>query len=544
MYYLRRNPDEFVRLRDEAFEEADPFHKRIEEDFANYMNREMVSDRSAWIRRFKSVVQKSYDPQIRKGVHRMIPLFTEQIQEISLKSVLEDEAQLIEDLRNWKVMMEDADGESERLQNLVTHNLTHGNSISKGVYDEMTGVVRSATIPPCDFAPDPAGTQSNFSDSDYVCHTTWHRRSKVHYDYEDWQPKRRRFFSLRENNPYDSIRIDELYVRKHRAAECGYEITDDTAEIIEVLIIDGETHSVEESDSFFPDFPFAFWRNFMDFNDMNKASDFWGIGYATLMESEQRLYDELLANFILIIRNLTVGKAITEFGVLDMESLDNHHGAIIELEEGAELGQIEHLPPADVPAVLFQTLTFVRGMLQENAPSLSDTFSGANLESGTSGRAISNVQNAAFNLFAENVRQMNEFRRRRAYIQLNLIQQYAEKPLSPHLWRGGLVMPDKFDRDARRAKFALSFPEVSGLPFTPAGKIQFLSALQGLGIRLKPHKILDMLKLESGYGITSEDYEVINQSLTPDASGAMPLDSLIIDGTDSSLPSEQNRTGA
>ena len=535
--------NEFCRLRDEAFEEASPHHRRIERDFATYLNRETTSN-NRWIKSFNSVVTRSYDPQVRKNIQRMIPLFTEQMQEISIKAILEEDEILIDDLRNWVVMMEDADGEAERLRCAVTHNLVHGNVITKTLYDPRSQIIRNPVIPPECFAPDPNCTQSNFSDADYVCHTTYQRRSKVMIDYPNWKPKTRRFY---KNNSYDSIRIDELSVRRNRIEELDYEITGgnkDTHEIIDVILIDNEMYSITESDSFYPEFPYSFWRNFLDFGTTEKAQEFWGIGYASLMESEQRLYDELLANIILIVRNLTVGKIISEKDVLDIEQLDNYHGAITELNEDKTLEQVKEMSPADVPPFLFQILVFVRGFLQENSPAGGEIFTGQDT-GDNSGRAISNRQNAAFNQFAENVRAMNEYRRHKKYVTLNFIQQYAEKPLAPHLWRGGLPMPDNFDPDSRHAKYALSFPEVSGLPFTPAGKIQFLSALQNLGIRLKAEKILDMLKLESGYGITSDDYEVVeNMASQFGQSDVMPIQSNVINAVDSALPSEQHRPGA
>ena len=66
--------------------------------------------------------------------------------------------------------------------------------------------------------------------------------------------------------------------------------------------------------------PFVGWRNFTGLCDKGELSHkFYGYGYGTFMWPQQKLLDELLANLVLIVRNLSVGRFITRRGTLDMQ---------------------------------------------------------------------------------------------------------------------------------------------------------------------------------------------------------------------------------
>ena len=69
------------------------------------------------------------------------------------------------------------------------------------------------------------------------------------------------------------------------------------------------------------------------------------------------MLDEFLSNFILILRNLGVGKFIAEDGAVDEDFFTRMHGAILRLNEGKRLDSIKELPPQQIPPEIMQFAT-------------------------------------------------------------------------------------------------------------------------------------------------------------------------------------------
>ena len=67
-------------------------------------------------------------------------------------------------------MYEEVDDEGGRMRSNIYWNLVCGNALSKIRWDPVKKLVRMESMNPTSFAPDPACTQSNFSDAGYVVH--------------------------------------------------------------------------------------------------------------------------------------------------------------------------------------------------------------------------------------------------------------------------------------------------------------------------------------------------------------------------------------
>ena len=164
-------------------------------------------------------------------------------------------------------------------------------------------------------------------------------------------------------------------------------------------------------------------------------------------------------------------------------------------------------------------------------PSLSPVFAGESPSANASGRAISHLQFANFSQLSDNIRELNEFRKRRKRIKLSLLQQYAKEPYKPHMWRSGLDLKVPFPKEARHVGFQLTMPDLTTLPNTPAGKLQMLNQLVALGFI--PNDPLNLLGLSNGYGWTQEDFTYINPMLM------QQMNETAATGTDPAMPIEQ-----
>ena len=80
------------------------------------------------------------------------------------------------------------DDEGGRMRSNIYWNLVCGNALSKIRWDPVKKLVRAESINPTSFAPDPACTQSNFSDAGYVVHRNFHNRAYMRKHYPDWSP--------------------------------------------------------------------------------------------------------------------------------------------------------------------------------------------------------------------------------------------------------------------------------------------------------------------------------------------------------------------
>ncbi len=519
-----------TELRDDAFSASEEAHNRMRRELAIYAN-EVYASGNIRIGNLRPLVAASLDPKIKKGIHRLLPAFLEQMPRIEVKpdkrASLDEDIMLVQDLQNWMDMMDEVDHEGDRLRTLVTHNLVCGNAISKVRYDFKRQVVTGEAIDPLTFAPDPKCANADFSDASYVVHRNWHlgrdikRRYKLptHRD-SDWERA--------------SYCVDEMWLDKEQADDCGINIKKCRTPLVLATLVNDEISRVQESPYWWPSYPFVLWRNFLNLLGDGKAHDFWGYGYGTFMWPQQKLYDELLANLILINRNTSVGRFLTTYGTLDRERILAEHGIVIELEEGKEMSDIQHLPPEDIPVALFQFVQMLAEVMDGMMPSLSPVFIGESPSSNASGRLANTLQQAAINQVSDNVTSMNESRLIRARIKLTLIQQFADRPLAPHFWRGGLDLPESFPEDARKIGYQLVMPDSTSIPNTLAGRLQVVQFLQASGYQLSPERFIEFLGLDRGFGLQVDDL------LTPGVpQGMPPLDEEVLAGQEAALRAER-----
>ena len=513
-----------LELRDDAFQQSSKAHARIRHELDVFKNEGYEA--GTRVGAAVSLVDASLMPQIQTGCIRMIPAFREQISKISVEPDTENptvqDILHIENMQNWNDMYEEVDDEANRMRSHIYWNLVAGNTISKVRWDPEMKLVRCESINPTSFAPDPSCTQSKFSDAKYVCQYNMHTIRHLKKYYEDWTPKRKEYNYRGKHRGYDQHhRVDEMWLNRDIADDCGINVKDTRREVIKVVLIDDELHKAQPSPYWYPGFPFAHWRNFLDLQHDGKAHSFWGYGYGTLAWPQQKMLDEFMANFLLMVRNLGVGRFIAKDGAIDEDQILPIMGNIIRMNDvtGSITDNLQHLPPEQIPSVFSEFITFISGIMTNMMPSLSEVFAGDAPYSGASGRAVASLQFANFNQLSDNIREMNEFRVRRQHIKYTILQQFARKPLRPHLWRGGLDLHDPFPEEARHIGFKLSTPDLTSLPNTPAGKLQILQTLMAMGIQ--PKDPLNLLGISKAYGWSQDDFTIIPpQALDPNATNA------------------------
>lgn len=524
-----------IRLRDEAFAASQDAHDRIRREISIY-NDASYQDGERLGSSIRPLARKSIDPKIANGIIRMRPAMEEQTPRIEVQARqsaseyrTEDDQGLAEDLQNWVEMMEDADGEQNRLSELILYNLVCGNAISKTYYNRKHKIVSSEAIQPTQFAPDPNCTRSDFLDAEYLVHTTW--RSERYL--------RRRYDDLPELMEYGN-RIDEMWLEIDVADDAGIDVSAKESAIVLATLCNDKLVRALFMPYWYPHYPFASWRNFTDLR-LDKPHSFWGWGYGTFMWPQQKLHDEMLANLILIARNLSIGRFITKHGVLDKERIMAEHGAVIELNPevvDAIANNIQHLPPEQVPAFLAQFVEFTAGILDGMLPSLSPVYVGDSPHSGASGRTVNSLQYAAFNQLASNVNNMNEFRLRRMRQRCVYTQQFGRNIVEPHLWRGGLNLPDAFPEDARKLNFGLKIPSAGAVPNTPGGRAELASYLANYGAVLTTDKLIEFLGLDRGFGLKANDF--IQAPVAPGGgAGGVQVDQTAMSGLEAAVAAEQ-----
>lgn len=509
-----------LQLRDEALHASRAAHDRIRLELAIYRNNAYGSG-SHRIGRLKAQVAESLDPKVRKGVNRLIPGFVEQMARIEVqpdKSYrIDDDMVLCEDLQNWLDMNDDAIDEGEDMETLIKHNLALGHAICKVGWDPHQMVVTAGPVNPLSISVDPACRKVNFSDAEWLVHREGQTVEYIQRNYPDFDLGKVR---LRESVKKDtqSVTLDEMWIRPEKAAACGVEVDVELGGMLVAVFINDVFHRIRHSPYWWPDFPFCSWRNFTDIDDMSgKPNEFWGYGYGSQLWTNQKFLDEMMANLGTIARNQAVGRFVSPRGMFDMEQILPIHGLNIEFDDRLfRVDDFEHLPPDQVPPVLFQIYQLLSEQMDSEIPSLSDVYTGDAPEGNESGRAINARQYAAFSQLSANIRAMNEFRRKRTRIKLTMIQQYAQRPLSPHQWRGGIDLPDFFPEDARHVSYELVYPDLSQLPNTPAGRVQVVIMLTNMvnslvqsGVQVTQQtieRLMEFIGLDKGFGLKAEDF--------------------------------------
>ena len=502
-------------IRDDMVDSSKDAHDRIRKELAIYRNEAYAGGGIERIGGVKAMAKVSIDPKVRKGVNRLIPGFVQNASRIEVQpdksSRTEEDIQHVEDLQNWLDMNDDATDEGEELHAAVQHNLSLGNHVCKVGWDHRRSVVVAEAIHPLNFFVHSAAKKSNFSDADAVMHREFHSGASLRMNYKGLDIRE---YSQVEKKDIDSdlFLVDEIWLKPWFARECGISVDEDETAVVVAVIINDKFYRARLSPYWWPDFPFAHWRNFLDVDDMTgKAYNFWGHGYGEQLWANQKLLDEILANLVLIYRNQAVGRFLSLKGALDMEQILPIHGLNIEIDpdilSGRGIGDIiQHLPPDQVPTVLGEMLALVSNAIDEELPSMNPVFTGEAPTRQTSGRTVNALQYASFSQLSDNIKRMNEFRLRRARIKMTMLQQYAHRPLAPHLWRGGIDLPEIFDEDARHVGYHLTLPDTSQMPNTPAGRMQVVVMLANMGMMMAPERIIEFVGLDRGFGLKASDF--------------------------------------
>ena len=99
----------------------------------------------------------------------------------------------------------------------------------------------------------------------------------------------------------------------------------------------------------------------------------------------------------------------------------------------------------------------------------------------------------------------------------------------------------ELSEEARHQPFVVSTPDTSALPQTPLGKLQVISMLMGMGIRVKPERLMEMVGLKSSYGLSEAD---LVQAITPPPGLSLgdpraPIDEASVAGVETVPPIER-----
>ncbi len=525
----------FCALRDEAFGASAYAHDRMAQELAIYHNVGAYRQGEMLGGQYNPITEQSLNPEIQKGINRLVPAFVEQAARITIapdkSRELADDNENIEDIKNWTMMMEEVDGEGERLETMVTHNLVYGHAISKIVYDPEYQCVRMISVDPCSIAVDPAATQTNLYNADYLVHSNVHKERYVsrYYPEYDLMGKPLHTPLMKSEIGNDRVlRIDEIWIRRWLAEYMGIKIPKKSKkQIFKVVVIDDEFYNARPSPYNYPDIPYATWRNFPHMRADGQGSAFWGHGYGALAWSQQKFVDEVYSNLILAMRNMGVGGYISKKGAINMNQAIQGMGVNIEVDfDKAGVQSIDEAIKPFAPPVISQVLynLFEHSLrsIADMMPSLNPVFTGESPHSGASGRAINTLQWAAFNQISNNIRAMNEMRMVRKRIQISHTQQFARRPMAPHLWRRGIDFPDIFRDEARHVGFHLKMPDETSLPNTPVGKLQVVQILAGLGLMMPVDKLIEFAGFDQGYGWSEDTFQQAVDPNMMQGAGAAP----------------------
>ena len=536
----KKSAEKFLNLMDEAQDAAHEHHSRMRHELAIYNNRSAYVDGTS-IGNVSPITHESLNPEIQKGILRLVPAFTEQAARIELlpdssRHSIED-AENIEDLKQWTQMFQEVDKEGERLEDAVYHNLIFGHAISKAVYDPRYRVVRMIPISPLAFSADPDATSTDLSNAGFLVHETTQNERYVRHHYPDYEIP----VGATSESRYDSqnqqrqFRVRELWMRRWIAEMQGVPVKDagDT-EIFYATAIDNDVVRVRTTPYYYPDFPFATWRNFPVIKHSSKQSrSFWGHGYGALCWSQQKFLDEVYSNLILMLRRLSIGRMISKRGALDMEQVFTGYGVNIEVEEEYDLERdIKPFPTEAVPPILYNLLQHSIQGIADMMPSLNPVFAGQSPSANASGRLANTLQWAAFNQISNNVREMNEFRLHRMRLLISLTQQFARRPLGAHIWRRGIDFPDSFREEARYIGYRMKMPDATSLPNTPAGKLEIAQIMAALGAQMSISELIKFVGFDTGYGW---DDDTFVQPVQPTEVGGNPLNQNVVSGMDTGM---------
>ena len=512
---MAKNP--LKKLVDEAKNDSKHAHDRMARELSIF-NNERPYMRDEKVAKQTPAVSESLNPQIQKGILRLIPAFLQQAVRIDIEpdrtKHTAEEYESIEDLHSWVEMYQEVDQEGQRLQTGIYHCLVFGIAISKVYYDPRFKVVRSLTVNPSSIAVPRHATEVNLSNAEYIVHSNVHSPGYL---------KRR--YGI---NTKDDLEIDELWIRREFAEDHGVQTDGTKAQIIKAVLQDDKNLEVKPSPFWYPDLPFVAWRNFPILSLDGRSQDFWGFGHGSLCWPEQKFVDQLYATIIQILRNLPVGAILSKKGTIDLDSIqETIFGANIEVDFDKtgvqDLRQVlQAIPQPQIPQIFFEILQHSLNSIEEYMPSLSPVFTGEPSSAGESGRAIHSRQAASFTQLTNDIVNMNEWRLARMRMLISMTQQFASVPLAPHQWRRGVDFPDVLREEARHVGYSLSMPDATSVPHTLAGKMEIIQMLAALGMIMDPEQLLKFAGFDKGYGWSAETFAA-PAPLNPDGTPAVDM---------------------
>ena len=488
-------------------------HERIRSEQETYRTEPRAD--IEWIGKIASPAGESLDPQTTKLVQKMMPRLEESAPPIEIlpdrSSDINNEAQLAAELGRWYQMYEEVDNESDRMRTAILHNCVGGMAIRKTYWDDRFHTMTSPVVNPLNFAPQQGAIDITLRDADYVVHKTKRSARSIRRRFPSFRFRSKTGY--RKPNPRGEEHvIDEIWMHREYAEDCGVKVPKDGPPIIVAWIIEERIAAIRPSPFIYPHFPFACWRYFEIFSETGRPNEWWGFGLPSLLKPQQKLLDCLLANLVLLMRKQTTGRILAPKGMFDNQVTWDRDSALIryDKEAGFNPADILDLPIDQIPPTLPDLIRYVTDTMEQLSGITGVTTgqepSGANI----SGRAIVALQSAAATQMVSNVSAMNEFRGRLARQKAVLIQQAASKPINPNLWRGGVDITSDFPELARHIGFAIHVPDAASLPQTPAGKAQIVQLLNDMfaaaGMVMKPEKVLELLNIDQSYGIRAEDF--------------------------------------
>ena len=399
------------------------------------------------------------------------------------------------DLTSRVKMYEDADSEIDLHRVSSLHLLNQGLTIRKIVWDRFDDRLTCPVISPLTFVVDPGCTQVSLADARFCGQRDAQSKLDVSVNYPSYEMV---------GNPEDIVTVDEMWVRGWVAKH--YLGIDTELDIIRLVFVDGELLDAWPSPWNYPDFPYSAWRCFDVVDKSKKPCQFWGTGYPKKLWRQQKLLDNIIANILIMISNQASGMMITEYGAFTNPSiLKRIHGAIIELAKGKTLRQVQELPPVQISREAVDLMRFVVEIM-EGITGIGAVFTGEAPDQALSGRAISSLQAQAFSHISNLIRGMVEHRRRLARMKASAVQQYAQRPVKPNLWRGGIDIKSEFPEDARHVGYQEEIHDTSLLPQTAAGKMEFAQLLSQFGLTIE--KFLELTGIDKAYGLSPKDFAV------------------------------------
>ena len=521
-------------LMAEAEECSHEHHSRMRHELAIYNNRNSYND-STTIGSVSSIAHESLNPEIQKGIIRLVPAFTEQAARIEIlpdksKHSAED-AESVEDLTQWTQMYQEIDNEGEKLEHAVYQNLIFGHAVSKAIYDPRYRVVRMIPVSPLAFHVDPDCSSTDLNNAGFLVHETLQKERYIKHYYPQYKIPSNTNVYLKKGEQRQ-FRVRELWMRRWIAEGQGIDVKSvpDT-EIFYATAIDNEIVRIRTTPYYYPDFPFATWRNFPVMKYSSKQTQaFWGHGYGALCWSQQKFIDEIYSNLVLMLRRLSIGRMISKRGALDMEQIFTGYGVNIEVEAEYDLDRdIKPFPADAVPPLLYDLLQHSIQGMADMMPSLSPVFSGQAPTANSSGKLANTLQWAAFNQISNNIREMNEFRLLRMRLLIALTQQFARRPMASNLWRRGVDFPEPFREEVRHVGYRMKMPDATSLPNTPAGKLEVAQIMASLGAQMSISELIKFVGFDSGYGW---DEDTFVQAVQPSEGGGNPLNQDVASGMD------------